>query len=356
VKKTFINQAPFSFDLSVFELTLALASGGCLFALTRQTQHSLPQLFSALAASRAHIWVSTPSFAALCLSDTRFSEALLPSMELFLFCGEVLPPDVATQLYERFSQARVVNSYGPTESTVAVTQVIIDQTHLDSSLPLPVGIARPGTRIDILNAQGEVLPPGESGEIRITGNTVARGYFGQPELSAQVFGTDELFDGATVDDTSFGAAPSDGTPPGAVASRHFVRSYRTGDKGYLDKTGMLHYQGRLDFQIKLNGYRIELGDIEENLCALESVSNAVVLPAMKDGRISHLVAYVVLNNPGEVSASSGLRARMKLRDELSRRLPAYMIPKNFVLLDTLPLNINGKTDRTALMTGGKSDE
>ncbi|MDR2587641.1 MAG: D-alanine--poly(phosphoribitol) ligase subunit DltA [Coriobacteriales bacterium] len=324
--KTFINQAPFSFDLSVFELTMALASGGCLFSLCSETQHSLPKLFLALADSQAHIWVSTPSFAALCLNDASFTQELLPEVELFLFCGEVLLPSTAAGLHERFPRARVVNTYGPTESTVAVTQVPITPEHCASGVPLPVGRARSGTRIDILGTQGEVLLPGETGEIRIVGDTVARGYFGQPELSAQVFGRAETLMG-------------ENDRPVAV------RSYRTGDKGYLDKTGMLYYQGRLDFQVKLNGYRIELGDIEENLRALPYVKDAAVLPALKDEKITHLVAYVALST--EIAPSS-LKARMRVKEDLSKRLPAYMVPKSIVLMDNLPLNPNGKVDRSAL--------
>jgi D-alanine--poly(phosphoribitol) ligase subunit 1 len=350
-RKVFINQAPFSFDLSVFELTMALASGGCLFALTSDIQQSLPKLFFALANSTAHIWVSTPSFATLCLRDQHFSATLLPQLELFLFCGEVLAPETARELKKRFPHARIVNSYGPTESTVAVTQVLLEDEHLHAGAALPVGRARPGTRIEIRSAKGDLLPAESSGEIYIVGNTVARGYFGQPQLSAQVFCTITAAqnNGSSVDcgdNSNRAKANSNDHPTGEHLKSGRVRSYRSGDLGYLDETGMLYYQGRLDSQVKLNGYRIELSDIEANMRALDYVLDAVVLPVRKDARIKHLTAYVTLNGSAE---RTNLAMRMRLKRDLSHHLPTYMIPKRIVLLSKMPLTANGKIDCNALL-------
>jgi D-alanine--poly(phosphoribitol) ligase subunit 1 len=212
-----------------------------------------------------------------------------------------------------------------------VTQVLLEEEHLRAGTALPVGRARPGTRIEIRDAEGELLPAGSPGEIYLVGDTVARGYFGQPQLSARVFR-----DVAT---------PEGGEAKGQRPSG-LVRSYRSGDLGYLDETGMLHYQGRLDSQIKLNGYRMELGDIVANLRALTYVSNATVLPTREGARIRYLTAYVTLNGSTE---ETGLAMRMRLRHDLSQHLPAYMVPKRIVLLDELPLTVNGKIDCAALL-------
>ena len=316
----FLNQAPFSFDLSVYELAQAFASGASLFCLSKTTQDSARRQMEALSASGARIWVSTPSFASMCLADKAFDEAVLPELELFLFCGETLPNAVAAQLMERFPRAKVFNTYGPTESTVAVAAIEVTPEMAAAGEALPVGVARPGTRLRIVDGNGRDAAPGAYGEIVIEGDTVAKGYFGRPDLTAVAFGTAEL----------------DGRE---------VRSYRTGDEGRLDADGALHYHGRLDLQVKLNGYRIELGDIEGNIAKLPEVARVAVVCADKDGRASHLVAHVVSAVP---RAESDFREGLKLKERLKASLPHYMIPKKFVFSDELPTTPNGKVDRKAL--------
>lgn len=315
-----IDQAPFSFDLSVFELVGALSTGGTLFSLAHGTQASPAALMGAFGGSGAAVWVSTPSFAEVCLANEGFDASLLPRLSLFLFCGETLPNAVASRLLDRFPAAHVVNTYGPTESTVAVTQVEVGRKLAASPEPLPVGAPRPGTRLRIVRPDGSDAPVGARGEVVIEGDTVALGYYGRPDLTAAAFGTAEL-EGRT------------------------VRSYRTGDEGYLGQAGMLHYHGRIDLQVKLNGYRIELGDVEEHLRALPSVSAAAVVPATRGGRVDHLVAYVVA--PGRF-ADSDFRAGMALKEQLKGTLPHYMIPRKIAFVDALPMTGNGKIDRRLL--------
>ena len=315
-----VDQAPFSFDLSVFELAGALASGGTLFSLAHATQQSMARQLEALATSRAGVWVSTPSFAELCLAAPEFSDALMPDLRLFLFCGETLPNATAARLLERFAAARVLNTYGPTESTVAVTSVEVTPELAAADAPLPVGAPRRGTRIRIVDETGADCAPGTFGEVIIEGDTVARGYFNRPDLTERAFGAAEL-----------GGEP--------------CRTYRTGDEGTLDAAGMLHYRGRLDLQIKLNGFRIELGEIEEHLRRLPAVAAAAVVPAQRDGKISHLVAHVVSAEP---LTESPFRAGLALKEQLKATLPHYMIPKKIVFAEALPMTGNGKVDRRAL--------
>src|SRR5213596_3521515 len=147
--EVFLNQAPFSFDLSVMDLYCSLATGGTLFSIGRDLIENPKQLYRALATSGVTTWVSTPSFAQMCLVEDKFAERMLPCVQRFLFCGETLAPHTAAQLLARFPQAQVWNMYGPTEATVATTSIHIDAAILEKYSPLPVGRVMPGTKIFI---------------------------------------------------------------------------------------------------------------------------------------------------------------------------------------------------------------
>lgn len=363
--QVFLNQAPFSFDLSVMDLYTCLACGGTLFCLEKQVQSDYGRLLESLEVSEANVWVSTPSFADVCLSDPKFDQKLLPGLQVFLFCGETLGNRTARKLQERFPGAVVVNTYGPTESTVAVTDVLVTPELAAADHALPVGRAKPGTRIEIHDTDGKSVPEGEKGEIIIIGDTVSTGYYRQEELTKKAF--------FTVGES---------------------RAYHTGDEGYL-RDGMLYYCGRIDLQIKLHGYRIELEDIENNIRRLPQISHAVVIPNQRGGKVSSLTAYVVLNeharklqedcgiglqtaesavvqekqfsSPGTGDLQSGAVSEKqsgggyipedekvmsaRLKECLAAFLPSYMIPKKFVFLNQMPMTNNGKADRKLL--GGK---
>jgi D-alanine--poly(phosphoribitol) ligase subunit 1 len=314
-REVFLNQAPFSFDLSVMDLYCSLATGSTLFSISRDLVENPKQLYHALGNSGVTIWVSTPSFAQMCLIEHTFAEPMLPGVRRFLFCGETLAPHTAAQLLSRFPKAQVWNMYGPTEATVAMTSIRIDPPALNRYPTLPVGRAMPGTRIFVADQNGHELPPDERGEIIIAGPNVSPGYIGRPDLTARAF-----FD------------------------YQGQRAYKTGDLGrFYD--GLLFFDGRLDEQIKISGYRIELGDVEANLRALPSVRNAVVLPVIKDGAAQSLTAFVVLEARDE---TSDFKLAHDLRTQLGRRLPAYMLPRKFVFLNAFPMTANGKADRAAL--------
>src|SRR5881392_2595487 len=155
--EVFLNQAPFSFDLSVMDLYCCLATAGSLFSISRDLLENPKKLYRALASSGVTTWVSTPSFAQMCLVEERFSEAMLPRARRFLFCGETLAPQTAAQLLKRFPRAEVWNTYGPTEATVATTSIRIDAGIVERYSPLPVGRPMPGSEIFIVNGNREVL-------------------------------------------------------------------------------------------------------------------------------------------------------------------------------------------------------
>src|SRR5256886_1393526 len=184
--EVFLNQAPFSFDLSVMDLYCGLATGGTLFSISRDLIANPKELYRALTSSGVTTWVSTPSFAQMCLVEDKFSDAMLPRMRRFLFCGETLPPQTAAQLLKRFPIAQVWNMYGPTEATVAATSIHIDGAILEKYSALPVGRVMPGTKIFIVDA-GVELSANNRGEIIITAPNVSPGYVGRSDLTAGAF-------------------------------------------------------------------------------------------------------------------------------------------------------------------------
>ncbi|HHY31370.1 MAG TPA: D-alanine--poly(phosphoribitol) ligase subunit DltA [Syntrophaceticus sp.] len=316
----FMNQAPFSFDLSVMDLYLSLASGSTLFSIDKQMISNLGELFRYFSQAKINVWVSTPSFAELCLADKSFNDLLLPDLKLFLFCGEVLSNKCAEKLLERFKNARIFNMYGPTETTVAVTAVEITQKLCKSYNPLPVGYAKNDCKIFIIDSDGEIISDeNKKGEIYIAGDSVSIGYYKDEDITKKAFSKITL----------------DGQEK---------RCYKTGDLGYY-KDGMLHYSGRIDYQIKLSGHRIELEEIDNALRELTIIKHATVIPVSKNGRIHYLTAVVVLNRAFE---QTDFEIGLLIKKELSRILPDYMIPRKIIFRESVPLTINGKINRKAL--------
>ncbi|MGG1401013.1 D-alanine--poly(phosphoribitol) ligase subunit DltA [Bacillus salipaludis] len=308
----FLNQAPFSFDLSVMDLYPALASGGTIWAITKEMIARPKILFEELKKSNTQVWTSTPSFAQMCLMDPSYNQELLPELSVFLFCGEILPISVCEQLKERFPNAKIFNTYGPTEATVAVTSVEVTDEILQEYQTLPVGKAKGDTQIVLLDENQQPVPEGEKGEINIVGPSVSQGYLGQKEQTEKAF---FIYNG--------------------------VQAYRTGDAGYM-KQGQLFYKGRMDFQVKLHGYRMELEEIEYHIAKSKFVKSAVVVPIYQNEKIDYLSVLIV---PAEHSFEKEYQLTGAIKKELGEVLPAYMIPRKFSYHEELPITPNGKIDR-----------
>lgn len=315
----FLNQALLSFDLSVTELVGALTTGGRVVALTSDVAEDMHELFSALSASGATCWVSTPTFASVCLADPSFNRELMPALTHFFFCGEPLRPDVVRHLEQRFPDATLINAYGPTESTVAVTAMPVSAP--EDASELPVGVARPGTVLLVLDrTTGQPVAPGETGEVLICGDTVAKGYLNRPDKTAAAFGEREV-DGRA------------------------MRTYRTGDLGRVDERGVLWVDGRIDDQVKVHGFRIELGEVE---CAIQDepdVKLVAVIVRTRRGVPDRLEAHVELSSEPPADLYAWSKA---MRERLSHRLPSYMVPRRIVVEDEMPKTPNGKVDRRAV--------
>ncbi|WP_107925248.1 D-alanine--poly(phosphoribitol) ligase subunit DltA [Lysinibacillus parviboronicapiens] len=300
----FLNQAPYSFDLSVMDLYPSLVGGHTLYAITHEQISNPKSLFDDLAGSGIGVWTSTPSFAKMCLMNKDWHQGLMPALNTFLFCGEILPKKVVKELMLRFPQASIFNLYGPTETTVAVSYVEVTKELLQRFEQLPIAsMTEPNLSLH------------ENGEIIISGPTVSAGYLGAPDLTSKAF---PLVEGSRV--------------------------YKTGDIGY-EKDGYLFFAGRKDFQVKLHGYRLEIEEIEKQIGDLSPVNGCVVVPVIKGDDIVSLSAYIVLRDQ---LLDSAFQMTKQLKSLLSDRLPSYMIPKKFIYIDSLPLNTNGKVDRKGL--------
>lgn len=319
-EKVIMNQAAYSFDLSVTTIYPGLTHGATLFSLSKKTLADYKELFRQFASSDMAIWVSTPSFAGVCITESTFNEKMLPKLESMIFIGEVLPKNLAKELMERFPKTRIINGYGPTEATVAISANDVTYEMIEDSKSLPVGVVMDTTKVRIIDENGKDVADGEKGELAIIGKSVSKGYFKNEQKTNEVFYYDE-FNG----------------------EKH--RAYKTGDMAYLvgDK---IYYCGRKDFQIKLNGFRIEIEDIENNLRKVENVKNAVVLPVYKDEKIAYLQGIVQLEEKNELS---NLKNGIRIKKDLEKFIPNYMVPRNIKIIEEFPTNINGKIDRKKLM-------
>lgn len=269
-------------------------------------------LASLLAGGTVSHFQCTPSMARVVLAEPR-ARAALSGLRQMMVGGEALPPDIAADL-AAVRPARVTNMYGPTETTIWST--VGDVTAPGPSAHVPIGRPLAHQTVYVLDDRGAPLPPGVTGELVIGGDGVTRGYWKQPELTAERFLADP-FSGA----------------PGA-------RMYRTGDRGRFRPDGDIECLGRVDHQVKIRGHRVEPGEIESLLRSHEAVVEAVVIMREDSPGDQRLVAYLrgATTPPDADTMKAWLRGR----------LPEVMVPSAFVWLPALPLTPNGKVDRRAL--------
>jgi amino acid adenylation domain-containing protein len=289
------------FDLSIFEMFATLSCGGQIVLATNALQ-----LAELPAASEVTLNNTVPS----AMTELLRMRAVPDSVRVVNLAGEPLSEELVAEIYTSTNVERVYNLYGPTEYTTYSTYTLVNAGE-DVTIGRPVA----NTCVYVLDAQLQPVPVGVIGDLYITGAGLARGYWQRPDMTAEKFTPDGL-SGA----------------PGA-------RLYRTGDKARYLASGNLEFLGRADHQVKLRGYRIELGEIESVLRGHESVQEAIVVARGQEGEEKRLVAYVVAGATVRVS---------ELRAWLRERLPEFMTPAAFVLLDALPLTPNGKVDRKGL--------
>jgi amino acid adenylation domain-containing protein len=304
--------APISFDIATMDMFLPLASGGTLVIADRFAAGDPFRLAALLKDFRITVLQATPAtWRLLASSDWKGKRDLK-----MISGGEALPRDLATQLLRKGRE--LWNCYGPTETTI-YSCVLRIQSETGA---VTIGPPMANTTFYVLDESGRLLPPGVPGELYIGGAGVSPGYLEPPQGSVRRFVTDPF-------------APE----PGA-------RMFRSGDLVRLTNNSEFEFFGRLDQQIKLRGYRIELGEIEFALRSFSATGDAVVALDHNDSEEPYLVAYV--------TAADRQLDLKRLREHVSRLLPAYMVPSRFVLIEKMPLTRSGKIDRKALLASGSA--
>ncbi|HET9228701.1 MAG TPA: amino acid adenylation domain-containing protein, partial [Thermoanaerobaculia bacterium] len=298
-----------AFDASTMEIWGALLNGACLVGLPREVCLSPRALKEALKRERISVMVLT---SALVHQVAREQPDAFNGVRDVVFGGEACDPHLMRRLLAHGGPARLLNCYGPTESTTAATWYCVQDVP-SGATSVPIG--RPIANTDVWIVDREMFPAGGAGELLLGGDGLARGYWARPEVTAEMFVPD----------------PFSGEPGS--------RLYRTGDLAAWREDGLIEFLGRVDRQIKIRGFRIEPGEIEAALAAHPAVRQAHVAVRPNSAGENRLVAYVVIAEPVE---------REDLRHFLAERLPAQLVPSALVLLDTFPLNLNGKVDHALL--------
>jgi amino acid adenylation domain-containing protein/thioester reductase-like protein/non-ribosomal peptide synthase protein (TIGR01720 family) len=293
----------YAFDYSVWEIWGALLHGGRLVVVPEQVTASPDDLHALLIGEHVTVLSQTPSALAVLCPDGLESVALMAA-------GEACPTDIV----DRWALNRVmINGYGPTETTVYAT---ISAPLTAGSPVVPIGTPVPGAALFVLDELLRPVPPGVVGELYVAGHGVGIGYVRRGGLTA----------------SRFVACPFAG--PGA-------RMYRTGDLVHWGPDGQLHYLGRADQQVKIRGYRIELGEIQTALTTLDGIDHAAVIAREDRPGDKRLIAYITETTPGTIDPTA-------IRNTLTQRLPAHLVPAAIIVLDTLPITVNGKLDTRAL--------
>lgn len=306
-----LQKTPATFDVSVWEFFLPLIAGATLVVAPPEAHKDPAWLASILREERITTTHFVPSMLAAFLA-----EPSAQGLEMRrVFCsGEELPARLRDRFHE-VVRAELHNLYGPTEAAVDVTYWPAPPE--DKSAPVPIGFPVWNTAMHVLDARMRPLPPNVTGDLYIGGVQVARGYLGQPELTAERFPPD----------------------PFQVGD---ARIYRTGDLAYRRRDGALVFVGRSDHQVKIRGLRVELGEIEAAILSSGQAAQAAVIAREDRPGDQRLAAYLT---PIETDAEPDLDA---LREHLAALLPDYMVPSSFQVLGSLPLSRNGKLDRAGL--------
>jgi amino acid adenylation domain-containing protein len=305
-----------SFDISVLELFAPLLGGGSVTLCSDDGLMDVEVMGRELAASGATVMQATPTQWQMMLDA-----GLVFQLEWKLCGGEALQSELARQLAKR--PGRLLNVYGPTETTIWSTCAEIGADCRGTTIGRPIA----NTSVHVLDNDLRPVPVGADGELFIGGEGVAYGYLGSCRQTAERF------------------------LPDPYSSRQGARFFRTGDVVRVNYDGDLVFVGRNDQQVKVRGYRIELEEIERALAGHPDVDRAFVQAIPSEAGSSSLAAFVTLHP--QVAGQSEEAILLKVRDALSERLPGYMIPASFAVLDRIPKTLNGKTDRSALANHGR---
>lgn len=343
-----LQKTNYAFDVSVWEFLWPLIQGATL-VLAKPGGHMDPSyLQTVIAEENIHVMHFVPSMLRLFLAAPELLKKetekkslsagakKLTSLEAVFCSGEALPVDLVMQFKQLGLASKLYNLYGPTEAAIDVTVWDCEHTQ-QSDQSVPIGCPISNLEIQILDPRLNPVPVGVAGEIYIGGTGLAMAYLRRADLTAERF----------IPNDSIGTCsqPVHHNPverSGHLSIQPGARLYRTGDKGRFLKNGAIEYLGRLDFQVKIRGLRIEISEIEDRLSQMPQVSQAAVIVAKSAANEDYLVAYYSLE-----SAVTEIRPA-EFRQILAEFLPDYMVPSRFIPLIEFPLNASGKLDRKAL--------
>lgn len=312
------NQAPFDFDVSVKDIYATLKVGATMQIIPRKFFLSPVKLLDFLCEREVTtiIW----AVSALCVITTLkgFRYKVPAKLNKIMFSGELMPMNHLREWQRNIPEAMYVNLYGPSEITCNCTYYKVDRAYEEGEM-LPIGIPFPNEKVFLLGEQDELITePGKKGEICVSGTALALGYYNNKEQTDAVFVQNPL-------------------------QRHYREMiYRTGDLGMYHENGDLFFLSRKDFQIKHMGHRIELSEVE---LAIERIQDIIRVCCIYEEKKDKIIAFY-----------QGMAADKVIFEELSKRLPSFMIPNQFRAVDKMPLSKNGKIDRKALMELYGGDE
>ncbi|MCP4153077.1 MAG: amino acid adenylation domain-containing protein, partial [bacterium] len=315
------------FDVTTFEIWGTLLNGVKLCIAEKDDILDAGKLAKKLSRNKITILHLIPQlFNQMAEQNT----GLFANLRYLLVGGDLVAPQWVNRIRKNHKQLKIRHMYGPTENTTFSTYLPVERNYENR---IPIGKPLPNSTVYILDKQGELLPIGVPGEISVGGDGVARGYLNNPELTAEKFVTDNQ------------AFPNNQSP---IPDNQL---YRTGDLGMWQPDGTIEFLGRMDNQVKIRGIRIETGEIENAMQRIENIKEAVI-QARKDGEDNNYLIAWYLQKTGQTEPLSITR----LRENLTEKLPPYMIPSYFVTMESMPLTPNGKIDRKALPEPGATTQ
>ena len=303
------NQAPFDFDVSVKDIFSAVFTGASV--------HLIPKMFFSFPTKLLDYLVEREittliwAVSALCIISTLdgFTYKVPSTLKKIMFSGEVMPIKHLNIWKKYLPDATYINLYGPTEITCNCTYYVIDKEIAEDGV-IPIGIPFKNERVFLLDENNQLITQADKeGEICVSGTCVVPGYYNNWEKTNEVF------------------------IQNPIQNFHYERIYKTGDLGTIGKDGLFYYTGRKDFQIKLNGHRIELGEVEGTIMKIPSVSRCCCI--FSDNKVTAFYTGMELEKKDIIQS-------------LKEKLPVFMIPSDFIHLDEFVLNKNGKIDRNCL--------
>lgn len=308
----FMNQASFSFDLSAYNIYASISLGATIVLIDSNDYHNHDKFYLKLNKYKVNTWISTPSFAYLFITDSFFCSKEIDNLNTFIFIGEILEKKLVIKIWDSFNNCVIINSYGPTETTVATMFVYCSKKMLNDINEIPIGVEKINGEIILLDN----MKTTKKGEIVIIGDQVSAGYLNAPLSNEKNF-------------IKWGEK----------------KAYRTGDYGFFTN-GYLYFCGRMDSQIKLNGFRIELNEINRVISSLDFVDSTITIPLKKNNKVKKIISIIILN-PEYRDGYKNIRE--KITNKIKNKIPNYMMPTDIRSINQFPLNQNNKINTKKLI-------